>query len=288
MQHLCGESAVTPNMHLHAHLKSVILDYGPLQEFWCFSFERFNGILGNQPSNNRCIEPQLMKRFLSDSFTSSIEPPKIFQQEFNPIFATFQPKFVGSISETIDAPSCKLGLKYTRAVLSPDEISNLGILFTKLSSSPASSVIEVNAIFMKFSSVVVKGKTFSSSGKKTTPVVAMALWDERIYGKQPTPLPDPYEQHSNICPVNVHYYAKVTYTVDDVISYDILAFVSWFFPHPQRYALGKPMELWCRSIFEPVNYSCSFVPLQNIICRCAHGIKLHQHEHLLLVVPLAE
>ena len=63
-QQLYGESYITPNMHLHAHLKEVILDYGPIQEFWLFSYERYNGILGNQPSNNRHIEPQLMTRFL--------------------------------------------------------------------------------------------------------------------------------------------------------------------------------------------------------------------------------
>ena len=31
-----GEAVVTPNMHLHGHLKDVILDYSPVQEFWCF------------------------------------------------------------------------------------------------------------------------------------------------------------------------------------------------------------------------------------------------------------
>ena len=35
--------------------------------FWCFSFERFNGIIGNEPTNNKSIEVQLMKQFLSDN-----------------------------------------------------------------------------------------------------------------------------------------------------------------------------------------------------------------------------
>lgn len=34
---------------------------------------------------------------------------------------------------------------------------------------------------MKFSSVTLKGKVFSSAGKKTKPVVAMALWDEDVW-----------------------------------------------------------------------------------------------------------
>ena len=34
-----------------------IKDYGPVQEFWLFNFEWYNGILCNQPSNNKSIEP---------------------------------------------------------------------------------------------------------------------------------------------------------------------------------------------------------------------------------------
>jgi len=52
VQHLYGESAVTPNMHMHAHLKEDLLNFGPVYDFWLFSFERYNGILGNQPTNN--------------------------------------------------------------------------------------------------------------------------------------------------------------------------------------------------------------------------------------------
>ena len=42
---LYGQQSVTPNMHLHCHLKECVLDYGPIHSFWCFSFERYNGIL---------------------------------------------------------------------------------------------------------------------------------------------------------------------------------------------------------------------------------------------------
>ncbi|XP_016346834.1 uncharacterized protein LOC107692355 isoform X2 [Sinocyclocheilus anshuiensis] len=60
---LFGPLHCTPNMHLHLHLKECMLDYGPVYSFWCFSFERFNGILGNFNSNNRAIEVQIMRQF---------------------------------------------------------------------------------------------------------------------------------------------------------------------------------------------------------------------------------
>ena len=45
-EHLYGSEKVTPNMHLHTHLFDCIEDFGPVYGFWCFSFERYNGILG--------------------------------------------------------------------------------------------------------------------------------------------------------------------------------------------------------------------------------------------------
>ena len=51
IEQLFGTTVITPNMHLHGHLKDVIEDYGPLHCFWLFSYERFNGILGNYPNN---------------------------------------------------------------------------------------------------------------------------------------------------------------------------------------------------------------------------------------------
>ena len=61
-------------MHLHGHLKDVLLE-GPIQEFWLFSFERYNG---KQPTNNRAIEPQLMHTFLRDNLVNSSLYPDEF------------------------------------------------------------------------------------------------------------------------------------------------------------------------------------------------------------------
>ena len=41
-----GRDKITPNLHLSLHLAECSFDYGPLYTFWCFSFERMNGILG--------------------------------------------------------------------------------------------------------------------------------------------------------------------------------------------------------------------------------------------------
>ncbi|PKB93910.1 hypothetical protein RhiirA5_247774, partial [Rhizophagus irregularis] len=41
-----GENLITPNIHLSLHIAECCCDYGPIYSFWCYSFERMNGILG--------------------------------------------------------------------------------------------------------------------------------------------------------------------------------------------------------------------------------------------------
>ena len=64
---LYGKEKVTPNMHLHLHLKDCLLDFGHIYSFWHFCFERCNGMLGNLPNNKRNIEPQTMRRFCTEN-----------------------------------------------------------------------------------------------------------------------------------------------------------------------------------------------------------------------------
>ena len=59
-----GPASCTPNMHLHLHLKECLYDYGPPYAFWCYAFERYNGLLGSFPTNQRNIGSQLMKKCL--------------------------------------------------------------------------------------------------------------------------------------------------------------------------------------------------------------------------------
>ena len=61
VKNLFGSQFVTPNIHMHLHLCDCLKDYGPLHAFWLYSFERYNGLLGKQPTNNCSIEIQLIK-----------------------------------------------------------------------------------------------------------------------------------------------------------------------------------------------------------------------------------
>ena len=75
---LYGGKHCTINMHLHLHLNDCILDYGPVYSFWCFSFERFNGILGSYYTNKHNIETQFMKKFLQHQASMLLQLPQEF------------------------------------------------------------------------------------------------------------------------------------------------------------------------------------------------------------------
>ena len=67
-----GPEKITPNMHLCLHICECALDYGPLYAFWCYSFERMNGLLGSLQSSNRNIEPELLKIVQNYSYNDEI------------------------------------------------------------------------------------------------------------------------------------------------------------------------------------------------------------------------
>ena len=84
---LFGKTIITPNMHMHCHLRQCLEDYGPLHTFWCFSFERYNGVLGSMPNNNKAIEVQLMKKFLRDVQTSTTQLPEELTEQFSELLS---------------------------------------------------------------------------------------------------------------------------------------------------------------------------------------------------------
>ncbi|OAD66773.1 hypothetical protein PHYBLDRAFT_152043 [Phycomyces blakesleeanus NRRL 1555(-)] len=69
---LYGESSITPNMHLHMHLRESMLNFGPVYAFWLYSFERYNGKLKNIKTNHRNgLEVTFMRVFLEKAFIGS-------------------------------------------------------------------------------------------------------------------------------------------------------------------------------------------------------------------------
>ena len=111
-EELYGKDLVTPNMHLHGHLKECLLDYGPFHAFWCFSFERFNGILSSYHTNNRSIEIHLLSRFLMQAKGKDLNYPDMYLDSFMEFFGNCQGS--GSVKVTQDPLEQYLSLQEHR------------------------------------------------------------------------------------------------------------------------------------------------------------------------------
>ena len=86
---LYGKGACTINMHLHGHLTECIRDFGPVYSFWCFSYERMNGILGSYRTNNHHVSVQYMHKFSASKAYAPINWPKEFSGEYLPLLQRF-------------------------------------------------------------------------------------------------------------------------------------------------------------------------------------------------------
>ena len=104
---LYGPEHCNKNMHLHLHLAECIYDFGPVYSFWCFSFERMNGILGSYHTNNRNISVQLASRFLDSTVFSPSNWPKEFCQEYYPIIECLHYKKGSLMQKTVDTEFMK-------------------------------------------------------------------------------------------------------------------------------------------------------------------------------------
>lgn len=289
IEHLYGKSVITPNMHMHCHLREVLLDYGPVYSFWCFSYERYNGILGNQPSNNKEIESQLMQRFLVDNFAYSLACPSKFHEEFDPLCMPL-PRLTGSLLQTMNADlSQKVELPkcYTRHLLSSAEHTMLIKSLAKLEGT-RSMEIEVNTLVRQYSSILINGNQLYVHKNTSRFCVAMLKWDKELFGERAL-------QHSTwlntdtdpIRPANVAHIWQVAYQCGSASDLQTMLFmqVNWYLQHPALSQLGKPAQIWCNNLFE-VSGIHSFVPVHLYHSQCIHCIMPHGGENVLVVVPL--
>ena len=174
---LYGEKMITPNMHLHCHLKQSLLDYGPIHNFWLFSFERHNGILEYFLSDNRSIEIQLMQRFIREFELSSSCPnlPINYKTDFSSLFDNnIEPILQGSLqvnprnvtnwtlaayTENVDITFPK---SYFRSTLTPSELTELKQVYAYLYSSVILEKDCLNSVCKKYYSVVCNGVRYKA------------------------------------------------------------------------------------------------------------------------------
>ena len=282
---------ITPNIHLHYHLADCVKDYGPLQTFWLFSFERFNGVLGNQPTNNHAIEIQLMKRFLKDNLHRDL-----FQNASSMQLSSYFEPVIGDYLDELDVtkvlndyittatdvsePSFMEPPVHTLAILDFNEISNIKKFYTK--SYPDTGAIHSNDFLFptsvkKFSYILMNGKRLPSVTDTTAKV-------PYVLAKPTVPFTSTGIESR---PVQIQYFFKHSFKLDnDTFVSQVFVVVKWLQVHPQRHIMGKPAEIWCDNLYEDKSEN-KIAPVENITSRVAiSSDSLDGYDNILVFIPL--
>lgn len=287
-----GPDAVTPNIHLHAHLTECVNDYGPISTFWLFSFERFNGILGDEPTNNRSIEVQLLDRFLkdnshiqllssmpsnSDEVTSAFSKV-VLDQAFS--FASTKHLDDSSLCSKQQVKNFLAASKYTISSFSVDEMEAFVSVYCRafpmiLDKYPAE--LSLPKSFKKMLSGTVNGQKIKAgqyvNAKNVFQFSSQATSVHTVFS-------DP-----TVRPAKVLYFLLHSVVIDDDITQNAFAVVEWPKDHPLKNCIGKPFEVWCSTLTEisSVNF---VVPISNIVSILLTAEIVIENENVLVTVPL--
>ena len=267
VERMYGKEVITQNIHMHAHLRECLLDYGPPQSFWLFAFERYNGILENLPTNNRSIEIQVMRRFIENN-TAMVETlPEEYQEDFASVL--LPQRVVGILRDNLQIPlpsallSQSSALSYwcmhseqelpkysSRGIFTQVQVVRLKKLYSELIGISGAE-IEVPSAFVKYQQFPVCGKLVGAckSRSNSSPLVLAIR-----------------KQGTEERPASVKYFAKHIVTIQ-YVQYTFLLFHCWWYkPRIDKDVFGKPVTVWESDIYE-LDDHYSIIPIQAITHR---------------------
>ena len=283
---LYGEDACTPNMHLHLHLKESLLDYGPVYAFWLFTFERLNGTLGSYSTNNKNIEIQIMRKFLNHQKAKDLHFPQEHSEFYDLLFKcnetsgslrnTSSPECAVIMKQMSNAPlneidsfkignSCKVLDPKSKRAFKVDELKKLEIIYKQL--YPNKQIESISHFYTYVNKVTMNNEIIGSvfSRNKKASVIG-AYW--------------PHEGSSLEC---IDYTKLLIGTIQNFIEHKLImkdsdgtmleanhlfCYVKWLIPHPERNWFGNSVTVSYLS--ESDNGPMNYMPIQRVVCRCAH------------------
>ena len=287
-QNLYGKDECTPNMHMHCHLSDCIMDVGPLHSFWCFSFERYNGILEKMQKSWQTPEIQLIHKFTSLQTLVSIELPSGVPQVFRQCFTQMK-ETKTAIPDAMDGLDvlayeqnklcvpksiCATKLCFHHPVipgrekyLTEEARDALAEMYSTIYG--AQNVLHVPLYYEEFREVKLFQNTYTSSKSRSTrSATVAAIWPS------PSGILDSRSPSGDDIRVGVIQYFLLHTPVlkspdkdDQVQKTHILAQIEWYQDHPRKFSLGNGVIL-AATVPEP-SFAASFMPISRIISHCA-------------------
>ena len=295
---LYGKEKCTPNMHMHLHLCKSVQNYGPVTSFWCFPFERFNGILGRFQKNWISPEQQMAKKFISYQHLFLTDVSSALPEEIREFFDDHVSKCKdisvgeGSLLQThvdssdlleykkssicipshVNATEGPMHILYRRyeGLFNPDEVESLGTVYQAL--YPDITFDHIPMVYESVRELRVFNETIVSSKSKGNYSSAVCANWAGVGGSLAT----------NISVLRVgliQYFIRhaIRHPVSTKKTSHIFARVFWYKPHLR--------ENWFHHralVLSPDMNVCgpaTFLPVARICCRCAIVHKTVQFDY---------
>ena len=312
-EELYGPDAITINMHLHTHLKECILDFGPPASFWVFGFERFNGYLGDYPTNNRSVEIQMMRKFIRDIEYRSLtlqtqvcgeildHPSFDFISSTVASAGTVRDMYIQNVSPlmyeiTLLTQKPLFELQESMLWARDDHISLAGLgrkmlleahqlhylaeVYKILYNDSSISSSSLSSLVVQYKQLECNGQVWGSNksiSKRSSFV--LAAWhgrDSQVDCNSTKPRPGIVEYYFKHC-INLR---------NGLVASHMFAFVRWFKPHPAVDLMGYPVEVWNSNLFELPGPS-NFVPFNRLYSQFVAGHYKYREENILCVCPIS-
>ena len=298
---LYGKHVITPNMHLHNHLKDVILDHGPLTSFWCFSFERYNGILGSTTTNKRSVERQLMRKFLISRDLKNFKLPVHYHENFSDLCS---PR--GMEGNDVDedysllewstknefnniatkSPMHGINWQNISGIVLPssyrlvhfdvDDLTLLKCVYKIMYPEYNIETRNLSESMHKFGSICIWSTTY---GSKMQP---RGIRSSKIMASWPNNDGQVLQDRFCLSAGSVQYYFKHSVQLEDQFHQHCFACVRWYIPHAESLSLyGNPIKVYRNKFYQ--GGPSSFIPVQRLFSRFA-SVELEQEEQKLSVV----
>lgn len=291
-ERLYSADSCTPNMHLHLHLKDCLLDYGPVHSFWCYAFERYNGVLGAMHTNRKSIECQLMMRFCREQELTSLTLPK--DEEFLTLLPKGSNNMLQNDYSGDNEVAQYLKLAYTplndiKSFMLTEQLTflirKLPPLHEKVFSStlvkelqciyqqlyPSKQVIHMPAFYQECGRICIAGDIIGSTKRGCNSIsssVIMAYWpgsrsslQSIDYSRMRVGIIQYFFQHSVTLATSIN-------SKPETCSH-LFCYVFWKKLHPHGDWCGASATI-STDLFE-TPAACSFLPVQRIGARCAYA-----------------
>lgn len=294
-----GKLAITPNMHLHLHLKECVENYGSIYGFWLFSFERYNGILGSYHTNNKTVEVQIMRKFMTSGILAHMQYS--LPEEYKDFFlfnctAQLEPK--GSSGETVSLPQLMMASSgsllgkesvwadltsicfqrsYKLASFDQDGLNALRLVYHTLYPKLTAAALNLATLYKKYNSLTVGGERYGSLlGSRLCPYAhIIASWCGNNGIINP----------GRMRPGIVRHFIAHSVEIEGKQSIHVFALVNWLKSTEQDFCFGNPLSVWLSKHFEHAGPAV-FLPVQRIHSKFLSADHLHSGQKYLIVSPI--